>query len=308
MEEAQKSFDQTILYGKDIDFKQVLDAAKQYPLLGEKRVVLVREAQELKTLDSLAGYFSQPIPSTILVVAHKHKSLDKRKKYVKAFEDAAKAGKVGLFESKKLYDNQIGGWIRDYLYQRGYKSTDEANELLAQYLGNDLPKVSNELDKLMLNIPNTVIINPEHVKTNIGISKEFNVFELQDALGRKDQTKAYQISEYFCANPKDNPLPMLIGSLYGYFSKLYMLSFLKNSTDKEIEAETGIRQFFLKNYKPVLQKYNRTELEKAIHTLAHYDLRSKGIAPAYKDDMLFSDSSDYDTLLTEMVIKIMNPQ
>jgi DNA polymerase-3 subunit delta len=215
---------------------------------------------------------------------------------------------VGLFESKKLYDNQIGGWIRDYLHQRGHKSTDEANELLAQYLGNDLPKVSNELDKLMLNVPNSLIISPEHVKTNIGISKEFNVFELQDALGRKDQTKAYQISEYFCANPKDNPLPMLVGSLYGYFSKLYMLSFLKNSTDKEIEAETGIRQFFLKNYKPVLQKYNRAELEKAIHTLAHYDLRSKGIAPAYKDDMLFSDSSDYDTLLTEMVIKIMNPQ
>ncbi len=303
LNETDKAFNLTVLYGKDIDFKTVLDNVKRYPVMAERQVVIIKEAQDLKTLDSLAPYFENPLDTTLLVLAHKHKSLDKRKKYVKTLE---KSDKVALFESAKLKDQEVAGWIRDYLARATYKAADNVVEMLAQYLGNDLSKISNELDKLMLNVPASTPLTLEHVQKNIGISKDYNLFELQAAMGRKDHTKAQQIVRYFIGNPKENPLPVVVGILYSYFSKLYMLSFHRQKSDREIEAETGIRSFFLRDYKGALAHYNRTELENAIKTLHEYDLRSKGIALHYKDDLLFSDSTEYDGLLTELVYKIMN--
>lgn len=302
--EEEKSFNQSILYGKEIEFKQVLDAAKQFPMMAERRLVIVKEAQELKTLENLATYFERPVPSTVLVIAHKYKSLDKRKKWVKTLENAASAL---VFESTKIKDTQLNNWISNYIQERRYKAEPQVVEVLAQSLGNDLGKISNELDKLFINIPPSQPITSQLVQQYIGISKDYNVFELQSALGRKDATKALQIVNHFCKNPKDNPMPAVTAILYGYFSKLYALSALKSAghNPKDKAKEVDILPFLLSDYENALKFYNRLQLEQVLAYLLEYDLRSKGVAPRYKDDMLYSENTDYDGLLTELVYKIL---
>ena len=302
--EEEKNFNLSILYGKEIEFKQVLDAAKQFPMMAERRLVIVKEAQELKTLENLVTYFERPVPSTVLVIAHKHKSLDKRKKWVKTLENAANAL---IFESNKIKDNQLNNWISNYIQEHRYKAEPQVVEVLAQSLGNDLGKISNELDKLFINVPPSQPITSQLVQQYIGISKDYNVFELQSALGRKDATKALHIVNHFCKNPKDNPMPAVTAILYGYFSKLYALSALKSAghNPKDKAKEVDILPFLLSEYESALKFYNRLQLEQVLAYLLEYDLRSKGVAPRYKDDMLYSENTDYDGLLTELVYKIL---
>src|SRR6201986_1184518 len=224
LSDAEKGFNQTVLYGKDTDIMTVLNAAKRYPMMADYQVVLVKEAQDMKwgkddddkkTINPLLAYLESPLPSTILVFCYKYGKFDKRKKSYKAID---KNGIV--FESTTLYDNKVPGWIEDFVQEKGYKISPQAAALLGEYLGNDLSKIANELEKLMLNVSKGQEITPKEIQDNIGISKEYNVFELQTALGKKDVVKVNRIINYFEANPKSNPIVLMLGNLNNYFSKV----------------------------------------------------------------------------------------
>src|SRR5690606_28309490 len=189
--EEEKGFNQTVLYGKDVSIEDVMSGARRYPMMAERQVVIVKEAQELsRTIDKLETYARNPQPTTVLVFAYKYKTLDKRKKITKTLE---KAGLV--FESKKLYENQVGEWIKRVLSGKGFTIEPKAAAMLVEFLGNDLSKINNELEKLIIILPKGTAISPKHVEENIGISKDYNVFELRKAIGERDQLKAYRIAD-----------------------------------------------------------------------------------------------------------------
>lgn len=294
LDETAKAFNQTVLYGKEIDYKTVLDNARRYPVMSDKQVVIIKEAQELKTLDKLEAYFQNPLDSTILVLAHKHKKLDKRKKYAKALTGSKK---VCVFESTRLYDNQVPNWINNYLKDKNIGIKPAATTLLAEYLGTNLSKISNELDKLTLNLPSGASIDKHIIQKNIGISKDFNVFELQQALGKRDVFKSFLIVKYFIANPKNHPLPMITATLYNFFSKVYVCQSMLRASDVEIASAISTNKFFIKDYKSAAKSYSRAQLEQVIAILKEYDLRSKGVNNV---------SIPHGELLREMIIKILD--
>lgn len=293
LDDTAKAFNQTVLYGKEIDYKTVLDSARRYPVMSEKQVVIIKEAQELKTIDKLESYFQNPLDSTILVLAHKYKKLDKRKKYAKALTGS---NKVCVFESTRLYDNQVPNWINNYLKDKNIAIKPAATNLLAEYLGTDLSKISNELNKLTINLPEGTAIDKHIIQRNIGISKDFNVFELQQALGKRDRFKSFLIVKYFIANPKNHPLPMITATLYNFFSKVYICQSLLRASDGEIASAIGANKFFVKDYKIAAKSYNRSQIEAIITTLKEYDLRSKGVNNV---------SIPHGELLREMIVKIL---
>jgi DNA polymerase III subunit delta len=246
LDDADKEFNQTIVYGKDVDLVSILGLAKQFPMMSEHKVVIVKEAQNLKELNkSAAGeeegesknsgpnspiqqfvtYISKPQPSTILVFCFKYKTIDKRSAIAKALQKNAV-----FMESPKLYDNQVPEWISGYVKEKNYTIGPKATFLMSEYLGNDLGKIANEINKLLISLPEGKEITPELVQDNIGISKDFNVFELQDALAKKDVLKANRIVHHFAANEKENPAPMVLSLLYGYFSKLLKYQFLQDKS------------------------------------------------------------------------------
>ncbi|MDB5148482.1 MAG: holA, partial [Mucilaginibacter sp.] len=220
--EHERGFNQTVAYGKDTDIMTVLNAAKRYPMMADYQVVLVKEAQDMKwgkdddnkkSIDPVLSYLENPLPSTILVFCYKYGKFDKRKKTYKAIE------KNGLiFESATLYDNKVPAWVEGYVSDKGYKMNQQASAMIAEYLGNDLSKIANELEKLMLNVSAGQEITLKHIQDNIGISKEYNVFELQTALTKKDAYKVNQIINYFESNPKSNTKVLVLGKLNNYFS------------------------------------------------------------------------------------------
>lgn len=293
LDDTAKAFNQTVLYGKEIDYKAVLDNARRYPVMSEKQVVIIKEVQELKTLDKLEPYFQNPLDSTILVLAHKHKKLDKRKKFAKALTSSKK---VCVFESTRLYDNQVPNWIANYLKDRNISIKPAATTLLAEYLGTDLSKISNELDKLSINLPQGTTIDKHIIQKNIGISKDFNVFELQQALGKQDSHKSVLIMKYFIANPKKHPLPMVTATLYNFFSKVYICQSMLRASDAAIATAIGANKFFVKDYKIAAQAYNRAQIETIISLLKEYDLRAKGVQNA---------NTSHGQLLCEMIGTIL---
>jgi DNA polymerase-3 subunit delta len=271
--EAERSFNQTILYGKDTDHKTVVDNARRFPMMASHQVVIVKEAQEMKTLKELLGYIEKPLESTLLVIAHKHKRFNMNSKFGKALKS-----KAVIMEAKALYDNQVPGWIQAYLKKKKLEIDQEAATLIAEYVGTDLAKVVNELDKLVLNLRAGTKITNKEVEANIGISKDFNIFELQRALGQRDVLKANRILNYFASNPKRNPLPVVIGSLYGYFSRIYQLHFLKNASEQDqLKALKLHSAYFLRDYRAALRNFTFPRTEKAIGLLREYDLKSKGV-------------------------------
>ena len=227
LSESEQAFNQTILYGKDVDHLAILDTARRYPMMSPYQVVLLKEAQDMRTLPELLSYIEKPMESTLFVICYKHKRYNFNSKFGKALKKHAV-----VFESKPLYDNQVPGWISIYLKSRKLRITPKAAELIAEYLGADLSKVANELDKLAINLPPGTEVNDQHIEANIGISKDYNIFELQRALGQRDVLKANRIINYFAANPRKNPMPVLIGALYSYFSKVYQYHAAKNSPEK----------------------------------------------------------------------------
>jgi DNA polymerase III subunit delta len=290
--ESERSFNQTIFYGKDADARTVIDTCSRYPMMSPYQVVVIREAQEMKSLNDLELYVPRAVPTTILVICYKHKKFDGRTKFAKVIKD-----KAVLFESKKLYDNEVPEWIKDYLKNHKFTIEPAANELIAEYLGADLSKVVNELDKLIINLPPGANVTTKHVQDNIGISKDYNVFELQNALGTRDIVKATRIVNYFIANEKKNPLVVVIGTLYNYFSKIYQAHFLRDMSDNDMAAALGTRPFFVKDYKAAKRLYPLAKTEDVIALLSEYDLKSKGVD---------NPSTPPSELLREMIWRILH--
>ncbi len=291
LSEDEKGFNQTVIYGRDATIEDIVSNAKRYPMMAERQVVVVREAQELsRTIDKLESYAENPQPTTVLVVAYKYKTLDKRKKLVKLI---AKNGV--LFESKKLYENQVGTWIQRLLQGRGYSIEPKANAMLVEFLGNDLSRISNELDKLQIILPKGHTITPKDIEYNIGFSKDFNVFELQNAIGSKDQLKAYKIAQYFADNPKDNPLVVTVSLVFGFFVKILKYHGLKNKDPRAAAPVLGVNPFFMKDYEIALRNYPMKKVSSIVASLREIDVKSKGVGA--------NSLSNHD-LLKEMLVKI----
>jgi len=293
LSDAEKGFNQTVLYGKDTDIMTVLNAAKRYPMMADYQVVLVKEAQDMKwgkddddkkSINPLLSYLESPLPSTILVFCYKYGKFDKRKKTYKAIE------KNGLvFESAALYDNKVPGWIEGFINDKGYGISHPATMMLAEYLGNDLSKIANELEKLMLNVSAGQEITLELVQNNIGISKEYNVFELQTALGKKDVFKVNQIVNYFEANPKANPIVLVLGNLNNYFSKVLAYHYVKDRSPQNLARELGVNPFFIKDYEQAARSYDYGKTMRIISYLREYDLKSKGVESNAEDGALMKE-------------------
>ena len=225
LSESEKEFNQSVLYGKDIDASTIVSYAKRFPMMSNHQVIIIKEAQEVRNLvakekddntkSEFLAYLENPLPATILVLCYKYKEVDKRTKLSNIL-----AQKAVLFDSKKIYDNKIPEWVNNYLLSKSYRINPRAAQLLTEYIGNDLSRIANELDKLMMNVLQKEEITIKHIEEYIGISKDFNIFELQAALGKKNILKANQIVNYFASNPKNNPIVVAIGSLYSYFSKV----------------------------------------------------------------------------------------
>ena len=292
--ESERAFNQTILYGKEVEYLTLLDYLRRYPMMSERQVVILREAQEMKSLAELTSYVENPMPSTVFVVCHKYKKVDARTKFGKAL-----GGKnIVFFESKKLYDNQIPEWIANASKARKQRIEPAAAALMAEYLGTDLAKITNELDKLALNLPAGTSITAAHIQDNIGISKEYNVFELQKALATRDRTKVARIQQHFSANIRKNPLIVTISSLYAYFSKVFMLHALKGQADSEILKALELRSdWFLKEYKAAAANFSAGQCAQVIRHLKDYDLRSKGV---------HNDGTEEEELMKELFWKILN--
>jgi DNA polymerase III subunit delta len=291
--EDEKGFNQMVMYGRDTTIEDIVSNAKRYPMMAERQVIVVREAQDLvKTIENLESYAEQPQPTTVLVFAYKYKTLDKRKKLIKVL---SKNGVV--FESKKMYDNQVGTWISRVLQGRGLSIEPKANAMLVEFLGNDLSKISNELNKLQIILPKGHTITPNDIEVNIGFSKDFNVFELQNALGSRNQLKAYQIAQYFADNPKDNPMVLTTGLIFTFFVKVLKYHGLKDKNPKNVASVLGVNPFFLKDYDVALRNYPMKKVSSIVETLRDIDAKSKGIGA--------NSLSNHD-LLKEMLVKIFN--
>jgi DNA polymerase-3 subunit delta len=272
--EEEKGFNQMVLYGRDVTIDEIIGNAKRYPMMAERQVLIVKEAQELsKTIENLVDYVENPQPSTVLVICYKYKKLDARKKLAKAIQ------KNGvLFESKKLYDNKVPDWIRRVLAGKGYTISPKAAQMLTEFLGNDLAKINNELQKLQLILKPGAQITPQLIEENIGISKDFNNFELQNAIGAKDVTKAYTIVHYFGQNPKNHSLVMTIALLYSFFSKLMRYHALPNPANAA--RELGVSPYFIKDYEVAARNYPMKKVSAIISAIRDTDMKSKGVGAA----------------------------
>lgn len=291
--EAEKGFNQTIFYGKDTEERTIAHASLRYPMMAEKQVIIVKEAQSLNKIDLLAPYAEKPMPSTILVLNYKYKTIPKNSKLYKAI-----ASKGIILTTKKLYENQIPSWIEKYLKQYKYTIEPQASQILSNSLGTDLGKVANELNKLVIAVKDTSHITPVHIEKNIGISKDFNLFELQDALTTRNVLKANQIVNYFGANPQQHPIQMTIAMLFSYYSKLFAIHFLKDKSEQAVWDKMGGSRFYIKKLIAAARKYHPTKLYEIIGTLREYDLKSKGMG--------VSTLVEPGELQKEMIYKILH--
>ncbi|MBD1364116.1 DNA polymerase III subunit delta [Mucilaginibacter sp. ZT4R22] len=300
LSDAEKGFNQTVLYGKDTDIMTAINAAKRYPMMSDYQVVMIKEAQDMKWgrddedkkhINPLLAYLENPLPSTILVFCYKYGKFDKRKKTYKAID------KNGLiFESATLYDSKIPAWIEGYIADKKYKINGQASAMLAEYLGNDLSKIANELDKLMLNVATGEEITLKHIQDNIGISKEYNVFELQSALTKKDAYKVNQIVNYFEANPKANPIVLVLGNLNNFFSKVLAYHYIKDKSPQSLARELGVSPYFVKDYEQAARGYSLGKTFQVISYLREYDLKSKGV----------ESNTGQGGLMKELMFKILH--
>lgn len=297
LSEAEKSFNQLVMYGKDTDARSIVFAAARPPMMASHQVVLVKEAQNIRKLDDLEAYLKHPLVSTILVICYKEKSIDKR---TRVFKEIEKQGVV--FETVKLYDNEIPGWITSYLQQKSCSIDPSAAGILAEYIGSDLSRISNELEKLFTLLPQgSTKITTDHIEQNIGISKEYNTFELNKAVMQKNTLKANRIINYFGQNPNANPMVVSITALFMQFIKVLRLQVVKrNNRDLQpfqIAVNAGIEPYFVKEYEDAALKYPIAKVVKIIELLREYDMKSKGWNNAGTSDC---------ELLRELVVKIMN--
>ncbi|HLA54655.1 MAG TPA: DNA polymerase III subunit delta [Flavobacterium sp.] len=291
--EEEKGFNQTVLYGRDVSMEDIISTSKRYPMMAERQVVIVKEAQDLsKTIDKLESYAENPMPSTVLVFCYKYKTLDKRKKLTKYLD------KTGLvYESKKLYDNQVGDWIKRVLQGKNYAIEPKATAMLVEFLGTDLSKINNELEKLQIILPKGATITPKIIEENIGFSKDYNVFELRKALGERNQLKAYQIAHYFAENPKDNPMVVTTSLVFSFFSNVLQYHGLKDKSPKNVASVLKVNPYFLSDYNVALKNYPMKKVSQIVGSLRDIDVKSKGVG---------ANAMPNSDLLKEMLIKVFN--
>lgn len=281
--EEEKGFNQTVLYGRDVEIEDVISTCKRYPMMADYQVVIVKEAQDLfRTIDKLESYIDNPTPTTVLVVCYKYKTLDKRKKMVKTIE------KTGLlFESKKLYDNALPQWLKRFLSGKKLDIEPKASAMLIDFLGNDLSKISNEIDKLAIILPPGSTITPEIIEKNIGFSKDFNIFEFQKAIGQKNVVKSYSIAYYFHENPKDHNVIAVTGILFSFFSKLLQYHGLKDKSPKNVASVLKVSPYFLNDYDVALKNYPMRKVSQIVASLRDIDVKSKGVGGTLNDKELY---------------------
>jgi len=293
--ESEKDFNQVIVYGRDTSIVDIVSLAKEYPVFGNYRLVIVREAQNLKNIERnelLKSYLKNPAKSTILVFDYKYKKVDGRTEFAKLL------GKAGVyFQSKKLWDYQVPEWIVGVLRDKGFRISQPTSIVLAENLGNDLSKIENELEKLEINLEKGTEITPDIIEEHIGISKDYNIFELQNALGKRDILKVNRIINYFGSNPKEHSVIMVISVLFAYFRKLFLFHFLKDKSENNLAAQLSINRFFVKDYRMAANKYSTQKLRQVFSVLREYDLKSKGVESAPMED---------GEIMREMVFKILH--
>ena len=292
--EEEKEFNQTILYGSDTDVATIINVSKRYPMMSDYQVVIVKEAQNVKKIEELSYYLQKPLASTILVICHKHGVLDRRKKL------AAEIEKVGvIFESKKPKDVQLPGFISSYLKRKHVDIEPKASEMMAEFVGTDLNRMAGELDKLVITLPQGVRrITPEQVEKNIGVSKDYNNFELRNALVARDVLKANKIIKYFEDNPKTNPIQSTLSVLFGFFSNLMLAYYAPEKTEQGIANQLSLQPSWkAKEYMAAMRVYSGVKCMQIIGEIRYYDARSKGV-----DNTSVSDGD----LLRELVYKILH--
>lgn len=289
----EKGFNQITLYGRDVTIDDIISNAKRYPMMAERQVVIIKEAQDLsRNIEKLISYANNPQPTTVLVVNYKYKKLDKRKALYKAIN------KVGvIYESKKLYDNQIADWIRRVLAPKNYTISPKAAQMLVEFLGTDLSKISNEIEKLQIILPKGSQITPEVIEENIGISKDYNNFELRKAIGERNVIKAYQIVNYFSENPKDNPMVMTVSLLFSYFSQLLHFHGLNDKSPRNVASALRVNPYFVNDYVVAARNYPMRKVSTVITLLRDFDVKSKGVG---------SNAVPQGDLLKELLFRILN--
>jgi DNA polymerase III subunit delta len=288
----EKEFNLSVFYGRDTDVEGIVSNCKRFPMMANYSVVIIKEAQDIKKIEELENYISNPLDSTILVICYKYSKVDKRKTFAKILEK-----KAVFFESPKIYDNQVQAWITSYLKSKGYPIGQKASFLMAEHLGSDLSKIVNEVSKIIINIPAGAEITPEHIELNIGISKDYNVFELQKALGSKNVFKANQIIRYFAQNDKENPMVKTLPILYNFFSKVFLYQNIADKSPNNLAAALSVNRMFLDDYATAARNYPPAKLEQVFHLLHEYDLRTKGVE---------SNSIPDGELMKEMVYRILH--
>ena len=292
--EEEREFNQTILYGVDTDVASIINAAKRYPMMSEYQVVIVKEAQNVKKIEELSYYLQKPLMSTILVICHKNGVLDKRKKL------AAEISKIGvLFESKKIKDAQLPGFIASYLKRKQVDIEPKASEMMAEFVGTDLNRMAGELDKLIITLPaGSRRITPEQIERNIGVSKDYNNFELRNALLARDVLKANKIIKYFEENPKTNPIQSTLSVLFGFFSNLMLAYYAPDKTEQGIANQLSLQPTWkAKEYMAAMRVYSGVKCMQIIGEIRYCDAKSKGV-----DNSSLSDGD----LLRELVYKILH--
>ncbi len=292
LNESEAAFNLTVFYGRDADWTAVVNACMRYPMFAERQVVLLKEAQHMKDIEKLEGYVNKPLSSTVLVVAYKDKKVDGRTNISKYLKKNAE-----VFFAKKIYESQLPEWTKNMIVAKGYQITPPALQLLVENTGNDLSRLANEVEKVAINLANTKTIDENAIEKYVGISKEFNAFELQTAIARKDLAKAIQIIQYFNANPKAAPIQVILPAVYSYFSKIYSIFGMED------KSENGVKPLFTNNFYAAKEgiaaakTYGIQGIEKILLLLHEYNLRSIGI----------NDTGTKDAdLLKEMVVKMVS--
>ncbi|HVM89170.1 MAG TPA: DNA polymerase III subunit delta [Puia sp.] len=291
LSESESSFNLSIFYGKDADWVSVINACRRYPMFAEKQVVLLKEAQQMRDIDKLEPYIDNPLHSTVFVVSYKEKKVDGRSKLAKLLKE-----KGEVLTTKKMYDNQLPEWTSGLVHSKGCTISQKALMLLVDHIGNDLSRIENEIDKILVNLGSRKNISEDDIEEFVGVSKEYNVFELQDALVKKDLPKAVCIIQYFEANPKAAPIQLVLPSLYNFFSKTYMIFSQMGNDEKTIAANIGVNPYFIKDYMAAARNYGYEGVEAALLLLHEYNLRSLGVNSIAQED---------SALLKEMVVKMV---
>jgi len=290
--ESEASFNLSIFYGKDADWSSVVNACMRYPMFAEKQVVILKEAQQMRDIEKLESYIDNPLASTIFVVSFKEKKVDGRSKLAKTLKS-----KGEMLSTKKMYDSQLPEWVNQMVASHKLTIAPKALHLLVDHIGNDLSRLQNEVEKLAVNLAGRKNITEDDIEKYIGVSKDFNVFELQDALGKRDLAKTIRIIHYFEANPKAAPIQMILPALYNYFSKVFMLYSLPSITEQSAAAALGVNPFFVKEYIATARRYDYEGIEKVLLLLHQYNLRSIGVHDAGTSDA---------GLLKELAVKMIS--